>query len=169
MQDIITFGRRLVPLEQIAFIEPFDAARNPDLKAEREFKARVVLLNRDTVLAEANPHELAEVHGMRYLEEDNIAVNPVVAFKIEAFEATDDFKPERPFKTRLKWRDRIGGEQSKLLLASPETVIATVLRGEAEPQAARKVNSRRPPASRAQRRRAQKADRSEERRVGKEC
>jgi hypothetical protein len=118
MQDVISFGKRLVPFEQIAYIEPFDPAQNSQLNATKDFKARVVLLNRDTVLAEANPHELAEAHGLRYLDEDNIAVNPAVAFKVETFLATDDFKPEKPFQTRLKWRDQHGKEQSKLLLVN---------------------------------------------------
>jgi hypothetical protein len=81
-----------------------------------------------------------------------------VAFKVETFLATDDFKPEKPFRTRLKWRDHHGKEQSKLLLASPEAVIATVLRGEAEPQTTRKMNSPRPATNRARRGNSRKID-----------
>ena len=50
MQKVITVGKRLVPTEQIAFVEPFDGSSNPDFKPDRPFKARVVLVNRDTVL-----------------------------------------------------------------------------------------------------------------------
>jgi hypothetical protein len=34
MQDVITIGKRLVSLEQIAFVEPFDPANNPEFKPE---------------------------------------------------------------------------------------------------------------------------------------
>lgn len=44
--------------------------------------------------------------------------------RIETFELTESFNPARPYKTRLKWRDLAGGEQSKLLLTTPEIVIA---------------------------------------------
>jgi hypothetical protein len=158
MQEVISFGKRLVPLEQIAYVEPFNPAQNPQLNATKEFKARVVLINRDTVLAEANPHELAEAHGLRYLDEDNIAVNPAVAFRVETFAATDDFKPEKAFRTRLKWRDQHGKEQSKLLLTGPDAVIATVLRGEAEKPTAGKVKSQRPATNRVRRSSSRKID-----------
>ena len=52
MQDVITIGKRLVPVEQIAFVEPFDPTSNPEFKPEKVFKARIVLLNRDIVLTE---------------------------------------------------------------------------------------------------------------------
>src|ERR1700691_6260602 len=40
-------GDAFVPVEQIALVEPFDPASNPDFKPAKEFKARIVLLNRD--------------------------------------------------------------------------------------------------------------------------
>jgi len=158
MQDVITIGRRLVPVEQIALIEPFDPASNPEFKPEKLFKARVVLLNRDTVLAETAPHEIAEAYGFRMLAEDNMAVNPNIAFRVESFMPTETFNPGKAYATRLKWRDRDENEQSKLLLTKPETVIALVLRGEAASAASAKVSPRRPPRSRATRRNSRKPE-----------
>ncbi len=129
MQDVITIGKRLVPVEQIAFVEPFDPASNPEFKPEKEFKARVVLLNRDTVLTDVAPQAFGDAQGFRLLAGDNIAANPAVAFRVERFEPTENFRPAKPYLTRLKWRDLDGNEQSKLLLAKPESVIAVVLRG----------------------------------------
>jgi len=51
----ITLGRRLVPLEQIALVEPFDPSANPRMQTDRPFKARVVLINRDSILTEEKP------------------------------------------------------------------------------------------------------------------
>jgi hypothetical protein len=134
MQDVITIGKRLLPVEQIAFVEPFDPASNPEFKSDKPFKARVVLLNRDTVLTETATAEFAEQHGFRMLSEDSIAVNPRVSFRVETFEPTESFKPEKPYATRLKWRDVDGSAHSKLLLGKPETVIAVAVRREAEPR-----------------------------------
>jgi hypothetical protein len=158
MQDVITIGRRLVPVEQIALIEPFDPASNPEFKPEKLFKARVVLLNRDTVLAETPPREIAEAYGFRMLVEDNMAVNPAIAFRVESFTPTETFNPTKAYATRLKWRDRDDNEQSKLLVTKPETVIAVVLRGEAVSAAGAKGSPRRPPRSRATRRNSRKTE-----------
>lgn len=133
MQNIVTIGRRLIPHEQIAFVEPFDPASNPEFKSDKPFKARVVMLNRDTVLAESTVEEFAEKCGLRMLTEESVAVNPNIAFRVETFIPTESFKPEKPYATRLKWRDLDGNEHSKLLLTNPESVIALVVRREAEP------------------------------------
>jgi hypothetical protein len=157
MQDVITIGRRLVPVEQIALVEPFDPASNPDFKPDKPFKTRVVLLNRDTVLAETAPQELAEAHGFRMLAEDSIAVNPAIAFRVESFEPTEQFNPTKDYATRLKWRDRDDNEHSKLLLTKPETVIAVVLRGETVSPTTAKGSPARP-RSRAARRSSRKPE-----------
>ena len=65
MQTIVTIGRKHVPIEEIALVEPFDPAGNPEFRAKKDYKARVVLLNRDTVLAEFTPREFADAHGFR--------------------------------------------------------------------------------------------------------
>jgi hypothetical protein len=53
-------------------------------------------------------------------------------FKVETFESTENFKPAKPYLTRLKWRDLAGEEESKLLVTQPETVIAEILSAKAE-------------------------------------
>ena len=126
MPNVVTIGKRLIPLDQIAFVEPFDPTRNPSFKPSKEFKTRLVLLNREIVLAEEKPRAFAESHGMRFLEDDQVGINPTIDFRIETFEATKDFKPEKPFQSRLKWRDAAGKEQSKLLLAKPESLVEIV-------------------------------------------
>src|SRR5579863_1918589 len=45
MQNIVTLGRRLIPIEHIAFVEPFDPAANSQFKTDKAYKARVVLIN----------------------------------------------------------------------------------------------------------------------------
>jgi hypothetical protein len=154
MENVITIGRKHVPIEQIAYVEPFDPSANMDFKPEKPFKARVVLLDREATLAEAAPHEFADAHGFRLLAEDNVATNPAVGFRVESFEPTEEFKPTKPYQTRLMWRDPAGKNQSKLLLTKPEVVIAVALRGESESGPDRRERPRRPARSRAPRRRA---------------
>lgn len=154
MQDVITIGLRLLPLEQIAFAEPFDPASNPDFKSDRPFKTRVVLLNRDTVLAEMTVKQFTENYGFRLLEQDETAVNPAVAFRVETFVPTETFKPEKAYATRLKWRDAEGDEHSKLLLTSPEAVIAVALRGTTEARGGAQRALRSPTPRRASRKSA---------------
>jgi hypothetical protein len=79
--QVITIGRRLVPAAQIAFIEAFDPAANPEFQPDKVFKGRVVLLNRDAVLTEMTPQEFAGAHDLRLFAEDNVAVNASLAFR----------------------------------------------------------------------------------------
>jgi hypothetical protein len=58
---VITIGKRLVPAEQVAFVEPFDPSSNPEFKPEKDFKGRVVLLNREIVLTEQTRRRLQYV------------------------------------------------------------------------------------------------------------
>ena len=139
--NIITIGKRMIALEQIAFVEPFDPAANPEFKPEKEFKARLVLLNREVVLTENSPQEFSEANGFHLLAQDNVAVNPSLAFRVEIFTPTESFKPGKAYRTRIKWRDANGNEQSKLLVMEPETVVAELSqRGTQRP-----VNANRPP------------------------
>jgi hypothetical protein len=154
--DVITIGRRLVPLEQIALVEPFDPASNPEFKPEKPYKARLVLVNRENVLAEFTPQEFADAHGFRMLPEDDMAVNPVVGFRVESFEPSESFTPTKPYATRLKWRDGEGIEHSRLVLSKPEAVIALALRGETN--IARGKGAGRRPRSRGSRRDARKPE-----------
>jgi hypothetical protein len=154
MENVIIIGRRHVPIEQIAYVEPFEPSANPDFQPEKPFKARVVLLDRETVLAEFTPQEFADAHGFRMLTEDNVATNPSVTFRVESFEATDGFTPAKPYQTRLMWRDPTGKNQSKLLLTGPEAVIAVALRGESLEASADRKRPRRPAQRRAARTRS---------------
>jgi hypothetical protein len=151
MENVITIGRRHVPIEQIAYVEPFEIAADSDFKPEKPFKARVVLLDRDTVLTEATPQEFADAHGFRMLAEDNVATNPAIPFRVESFEPTEGFAPAKPYQTRLMWRDPTGKNQSKLLLTRPEAVIAVALRGESSDAGGERKRPRRPAQRRAAR------------------
>jgi hypothetical protein len=145
---VITIGKRLVPADQIALVEPFDPASNPEFKSDKAFKSRVVLLNRDTVLSETTPQEFAEAHGLRLLADDNVGVNQAVAFHVETFTPTENFKPDKAYLTRLKWRDLDGNAYSKLLVTQPETVITELMRREAELPVSPAESPRRPPRAR---------------------
>jgi hypothetical protein len=101
---VITIGKRLVPAEQVAFVEPFDLSGNSEFKPEKDFKGRVLLLNREIVLTEQTPQEFAAQHDLHLFAEDNVAVNRTIRFKIEIFEPTENFKPSKPYLTRLKWK-----------------------------------------------------------------
>lgn len=120
MTKTITLGKRLVPIEQIALVEPFDPSTQPNIRSTRPFRSRVVLLNRDSILAEVDPTGFAEEHGFRMLPLDGVATNPETNFGVERFEASGDFQPTKPFVSRLSWRDRDGNTQSKLLLSEAE-------------------------------------------------
>jgi hypothetical protein len=135
MSVTVTVGKRLIPLEHIALIEPFDAAAQAKLEIDRPFQARIVLIDRESVLTEEALAAFAGKHGFRVLSEEGIATNPAIRFSVEAFEPAEGFKPTKPYRSRLLWRDRDGQAQSKLLLAGPETVLAVVVRGGTEPSA----------------------------------
>lgn len=133
MSNTVSVGRRLILIEQIALIEPFEPSPDNPLRSQKEFKSRIVLLSRDSVLAEFDARTFAEEHGFRLLEEDGAATNPSVPFSVEAFEPTVEFQPSKPFRSRLVWRGVDGSTKSKLLLTSPEAVLAMAVRGEQEP------------------------------------
>jgi hypothetical protein len=132
MNNVITIGKRLIPIEHITFVEPYDPTTNPKLQTSRDYKSRIVMINRESILTEQTPQTFAKAHGFRLLEADQIATNPSIGFRVETFEPADGFTPSKAFATRLLWRDRDGNDQSKLLLASPETVLAVVLRGDTD-------------------------------------
>ncbi|WP_156944901.1 hypothetical protein [Bradyrhizobium sp. Ec3.3] len=93
---VVTIGKRLVPVEQVAFVEPFDPSANPEFKPEKDFKARLVLLNRDVVLTEQTPQEFATEHELHLFAEDSVAVNREIAFRVETFEPTEKFNRAKP-------------------------------------------------------------------------
>jgi hypothetical protein len=49
-QNIIAIGRKLLPIEEIALVEPFEppAEPSPRFTSDREFKTRVVLIETAT-------------------------------------------------------------------------------------------------------------------------
>ena len=125
----LTIGKRLIPLERIALVEPFVATGNEAIRTEKPFKSRIVLLNRDSVLTEDALDVFTEQNSFRLLHEDGIATNPSVLFSVEAFEADGNFKPNKPYRSRLLWRDQSAKIQSKLLLTPPEDILAIAIRG----------------------------------------
>ena len=44
MTKTLTISKRLIPLEHIALVEPFDPSAHPGMKTQKVFKARVVLV-----------------------------------------------------------------------------------------------------------------------------
>ena len=130
MSKTIEFGKRVVPIEQIALVEPFDPDTQKNMRSTRPFKSRIVLLNRDSILSETDPLTFADDHGFRVLPKDSVATNPAVHFNVERFEPSADFQPSKPFVSRILWRDQDGNGQSKLLLTEAEDLIATAVRGE---------------------------------------
>jgi hypothetical protein len=135
MQKVIVIGKRFVPTAHVAFVEPFVPEANPRFQPTQEFRARVVLVNRDSILALETAEAIAGAHGFRMLAEDQVAINPAVYFAVESFTPAEGFTPSRPFQTRLRWRDLDGNDQSKLLLASPEAVLAALTGESAQPPA----------------------------------
>ena len=130
MSKTVTIGRRLIPLDHIALVEPFDPAANPRMQSERPFQARIVLIDRESVLTEQAPSAFAEEHGFRMLPEDGVGTNPGIRFGVESFEPAEGFNPAKPYKARLLWRDLDGNTQSKLLLTLPERVLAIAVTGD---------------------------------------
>src|SRR5260370_1820697 len=101
MQNFITIGRVLVPVEQIAYVEAFELPADGRFKPDKPYKSRVVLLNRETVLAETTPAEFADANEFRLLREDNVATNPRIDFPVESFVPTKHSDPAKPSHTRL--------------------------------------------------------------------
>lgn len=132
MSNFVIVGRRVIPPEHIALVEPYDPAANPRFQTTRDFKGRVVMVNRDSILIEETPQTFAEANGFRMLSADRVATNPAIHFRVESFLPADGFRPSKPYASRILWRDLDGNDQSKLLLSEPETVAAVVIRGEAD-------------------------------------
>jgi len=143
MANSIIVGKRLIPREHIALVEPFDPAANPRIQTTREFHGRVVMVDRDSILIEELPQAFAEANGFRMLEADRIATNPAIHFWVETFIPADGSTPAKAFMTRLLWRDLDGNDQSKLLLSEPETVLAVTVQGQFDTSYARLPMTRR--------------------------
>lgn len=130
MSNLMHVGKKLIPIEHVALIEPYIPTPDSPIKTTREFKSRIVLLNRDSVLSETAPGEMAEVHSFRMLASDSVATNPAIHFGVERFVPAENFTPSKDYLTRLSWTDLEGNSQSKLLLTSPEDVLSIAIRGD---------------------------------------
>jgi hypothetical protein len=151
MTNLVRVAKRLIPVEQIALFEPFVPDPESPLRTARDLKARIVLLDKNSVLTEETPEQLAEAHHFRFIAADRSATNPTVQYWVETFEADETFKPNRPYLTRLSWKGPDGLARSRLLLAPPETVLAVAVRGEPDPET--QLEADEPPARRAAQRR----------------
>jgi hypothetical protein len=143
MANFVIVGRRLIPREHIAFVEPYDPNANPRFQTSRDFKGRVVMVNRDSILIEETPQAFADANGFRMLPMDKVATNPAVHFRVETFVPAEGFTPAKAFATRLLWRDLDGNDQSRLLLSDPETVLAIAVTGDAPATAPSSATTRR--------------------------
>ena len=103
-QNIIAIGRKRIPIEEIALVEPFEppAEPAPRFTSDKEFKTRVVLIDRYSVLTEDTVEAFAEANKFRRLPDDNVATNPAVRFRVETFEPSEGFQPRKPYQSRLK-------------------------------------------------------------------
>lgn len=99
MSEIVTVGRRLIPLDHIALVEPFDPSQSR-IQTSKEFKARVVMIARESILAEDAPATFAEAHGLRMLPDEGIAVSRRVHFGVEHFEPAEGFSPPKASQVR---------------------------------------------------------------------
>ena len=163
MTTTLTIGRRLVPIEQIALIEPFEPSANPRMQTDRPFKTRVVLLNRDSILTEEPTESFAETQGFRLLPEDGVFTSPTLHFSVEVFHPAPGFQPEKPYQSRLVWRDLDGNTQSKLLLTKPGQALAIAVRGQVDtPAEERDPAAVQPSQARPSRRRSRRQSPVEE-------
>jgi len=155
----IVIGKRHIPLEHVALAEPFDPSLHPGIKTDKAFKARVVMIDRQSVLTEQTVEAFATEHGFRFIAGDCVATNPGVRFGVEEFVPADGFEPTKPFLTRLSWRDLEGNTQSKLLLSKPADVLAVAVTGETRqepPQEGPKSGGSRKPTATIDRRKARR-------------
>ncbi|WP_346296426.1 hypothetical protein LRC39_04050 [Rhodopseudomonas sp. P1] len=131
MADTYTIGKRLIPQNQLAFVEPYVATDPSPIQTSRNFLARAVLLNRDSILIEDSVADFASAHRFLFVADDQTAINPAIRFGVELFSPAEGFRPSKPYQSRLRWRDLDGNDQSKLLLTSPESVLELITNGEA--------------------------------------
>ncbi len=132
MNPVLRVAKRLLPIEEIALVEPFAPMAESPYPAGTLFQSRIVLLDKDGVLCEQLPENFADSMRFGWLAEDRVALNPAVRFAVEVFEPQEGFQPQKAFRTRLLWKDWEGTSRSKLLLATPESVLAVARRAGAK-------------------------------------
>lgn len=135
MTTHVHIGKRVVALEDITLIEPFDQTAHPGMRTDRAFKARIGLIDRQSVLTEETVDAFAKAHDFHAIPLDGIAINPAMSFAVETFVPVPGFEPSKPFQARLQWRDHDGDSQSKLLLTPPDPLLELVSKTR-EPSAA---------------------------------
>ena len=130
-QNIIAIGRKRFPIEEIALVEPFQppAEPPPRFTSDKDFKARVVLIDRYNVLTEDTVEAFAEANKFRRLCRDQPG-DPVSGRDLRAF---GGFSATQTLSVPPQMA-RSGRQRAKQAVADKtETVIAVVLRGEAAP------------------------------------
>lgn len=124
MQHTVLVGKRLIPAAHMVLVEPLDPAALERLESQRNFQTRLTLLDRSSVLLEEGFLEFAKTHALKEISDDDVAVNPGIAFRVEAFEPSGDFQPAKPYRSRLLWRDPHGQTHSRLMVTEPEKLLA---------------------------------------------
>ena len=107
LDNLIIVGRKLIPREHVAWVEPYDPASNTRTRSVREFRARVLMVSRDSALIEDTPEAFAKMDKFWMTAGDQVATNPSVHFRVETFHPTDGFSPAKPYATCLLWRDLV--------------------------------------------------------------
>jgi hypothetical protein len=101
-----------------------------------------VLVDRQSFLIEETPEAFAAEHRFRLVTDENLALNPAIAFRVERFEPAEGFQPTKPYASRISWRDKDGNDQSKLLLSEPEQVLTVIMASESRSPASRPAKRR---------------------------
>jgi hypothetical protein len=89
MSTVVHVSKHLIPVERIALFEPFVMPEEPPFSTSKDFKSRIVLLDKMSILTEETPEELAQANGFR--------MNPTVAFGVETFTPVENFQPTNLF------------------------------------------------------------------------
>jgi len=107
---LITIRDTSVARENLILVEPFDPAKSTGIPNPERFAGRALFRDGTSMLTEQTPQQFAADHGFRFLgKPDNVATNPDITFRVQAFHLVEakkknpDFKPERDFASRLVW------------------------------------------------------------------
>lgn len=73
------------PLNDIAFVEAFEPRENADFRSTKDFRARVVLIDRGSLLTKQTQEAFAGAHGFHCLAANQVALNPAIRFRVESF------------------------------------------------------------------------------------
>ena len=89
-QNIIAIGRKRFPIEEIALVEPFEppAEPSPRFTSDKDFKARVVLIDRYNVLTEDTVEAFAEANKFRRLNGSSASIKNYRNAKLRSDKST---------------------------------------------------------------------------------